>query len=178
MINFHGKSITEFSEDLVKRAADTVEEFLDDVDDAVASLSSFDAEKSLVIVGQVVDDSRLDEMLLLDTNLVWVDVVSELADHLLDGAYFSIPVETKFLQDTLEVDDCDFVTCVGPQHLNLRATDDVSQREGGSALLHHLDNFLSEAVELMGEVHQLTCWQFWKSRNCGLHASLTQHGHS
>jgi hypothetical protein len=127
LVHFHGESVTELSEDLIKRAADTIEEFLDDVDNAVSSLSSFNSEKSCVILSEVVEDSLLYKILFLDSNLIWVDVVLKLANQLLDRAYLSIPVESKFLNDTLEVDDCDLVTCVGPEHLNLRATDDVSE---------------------------------------------------
>lgn len=127
MVHFHGESISEFSEDLVKRASNTVEELLDDVDYAVSSLSLFNSEKSSVIFSHVVEDSLLYEVLFLDTDLIWIDVILKLANQLLDRADLSIPVESKFLDDTFEVDDCDLVTCVGPEHLNLRTTDDVSK---------------------------------------------------
>ena len=65
-------------------------------------------------------------MLLLDTDLIWVDVVSQFTYHLLNGANFTIPVETKFLQYAFKIDDCDFVTGVSPEHLNLGSADDIS----------------------------------------------------
>jgi len=127
LVHFHGESISKFSEDLVKRASNTVEELLDDVDYAVSSLSLFNSEKSSVIFSHVVEDSLLYEVLFLDTDLIWIDVILKLANQLLDRADLSIPVESKFLDNTFEVDDGDLVTCVCPKHLNLRTTDDVSK---------------------------------------------------
>ena len=158
LVHFHGKSITKFPKDLIKRTANTIEQLLDNINNAVSSLSSLDSKKSLIIVSQVVDNSRLYEMLILDTNLIWIDIVFQLADHLLDGTNLTIPVESKFLQNTFEIDNCDFVTCVCPEHLNLWTADDVSEGEGGCALLYDLNDFLSETVELMGKIHELTSW--------------------
>ena len=80
LIHFHCESISEFSEDLVEGTSNTVEELLDDFDNAVSSLSSFNSEKSGVIVGEVVEDSLLNKILFLDSNLIWVDVILELAN--------------------------------------------------------------------------------------------------
>jgi len=80
LIHFHCESISEFSEDLVEGTSNTVEKFLDNFDNAVSSLSSFNSEKSGVIVGEVVEDSLLNKILFLDSNLIWVDVILELAN--------------------------------------------------------------------------------------------------
>jgi hypothetical protein len=85
----------------------------------MGSLSSFDSKKSCIIVSQVVEDSLLNKILFFDTNLIWVDVVFEFTNQLLDRADLSIPVESKFLDNTFEIDDRDFVTCISPKHLNL-----------------------------------------------------------
>ena len=74
----------------------------------------------------------------------------------MDRANLSIPVESKFLDNTFEIDDRDFVTSIGPKHLNLGSTDDVSQRKSRGALLDNSDNFLSETVKLMCQIHELT----------------------
>lgn len=153
LIHFHGKSVSKFSEDLIKRTSNTVEELFNDINYAVGSLSSFDSKKSCIIVSQVVEDSLLNKILFFDTNLIWVDVVFEFTNQLLDRADLSIPVESKFLDNTFEIDDRDFVTCISPKHLNLWTTDDISQWKSGGALLHNLYNFLSETVKLMSEIH-------------------------
>ena len=72
------------------------------------------------------NNSLFNEMLLLDTDLIWVDVVSQFTYHLLNRANFAIPVETKFLQNAFKIDNCDFVTCVSPEHLNFGTADDIS----------------------------------------------------
>jgi len=74
-----------------------------------------------------VEDSLFYEIFFLNTDLIWIDVILKFANQLLNRAYLSIPVESKFLDNTFEVDDGDLVTCVSPKHLNLRTTNDVSK---------------------------------------------------
>ena len=48
----------------------------------------------------------------------------------MDGANLAIPIETEFFHNALQINDTNFVPSIGKEHLNFRAADDVSQREG------------------------------------------------
>lgn len=98
LVEFHLLAIAEFSENLIERSADTVEQLLDDFVDGVGTLPLLDSEKLLIIICHVVNDPRLDNR-IADLS-VRIDVVFELTEQLLDRADLSVPVETDLLQHT------------------------------------------------------------------------------
>jgi len=175
LVVLHLLPVTEFSENLIQRLANTVEQFFDDLNDGVVTLSPLDTEELLIIIGQVVDDPRLEQWLTRG-HRIWIDVVLQLANQLLDGADLAVPVEADLLEHALQVDDRDLVASVSEQHLNFGAADHVPEGEGGGRLLDHLDELLPVAVHLVREVHELAWRQLGQAGEGGLETALTENG--
>lgn len=80
---FHLLSIAVLSEDLVQWLSNTVEQLFDDFNDRMRSLTPLDSKQLLVVIGHVVDDSRLEQR-LTSGNSFRIQVILQFTNQLMD----------------------------------------------------------------------------------------------